>query len=183
MSIRNAAREDIPSILAIYGPYVTDTAFSFEYTVPTLQAFTQRFQRITAQFPWLVWEEGGRILGYAYATAPFERAAYSWCAEPSIYLLPQAQGRGIGRKLYEALEARLQAQGYAVLYAIITTANTDSLAFHKALGYRHLADFPDCGFKQGRWHGISWMEKRLITGEKPGNMPKSYPALEGFFEK
>ena len=98
MSIRPANIADLPRILEIYGPYVENTAISFEYTVPALEAFTQRFLDITAQFPWLVWEEEGAVLGYAYGSAPFERAAYQWSAEASIYLCPEACGRGIGRK-------------------------------------------------------------------------------------
>ena len=171
MSIRTAKEADIPQILAIYGPYVTDTTVSFEYDVPTLESFTERFRGITAQFPWLVWEEDGAILGYAYASAPFSRAAYCWCAEPSIYLCPEAKGRGIGRALYTALEQILRLQGYQVSYAIITSENRDSIAFHRAMGYTHLADFPQCGFKHGRWQGITWMEKRLNPVEIPSNAP------------
>ena len=77
--IRLAAEADIPEILSIYAPYVRDTTISFEYEVPTPEAFTARFQQITRQFPWLVWEEDGHLLGYAYASAPFTRAAYGNC--------------------------------------------------------------------------------------------------------
>ena len=111
MSIRIATENDLPQILAIYGPYVENTTISFEYDIPTAEAFRDRFRSITKQFPWLVWEEDGVILGYAYSCAPFERAAYRWCAEPSIYLMPEARGKGIGRKLYEALEQILTEQG------------------------------------------------------------------------
>ena len=97
--IRLATETDIPQILDIYAPYVLNTAVSFEYTVPTLEEFTRRFQDITRQFPWLVWEENGKILGYAYGSLPFGREAYRWCAANSIYLCPEAQGKGIGRKL------------------------------------------------------------------------------------
>ena len=101
--IRLAKETDLSQILEIYGPYVLHTAVSFEYSVPTLEEFTDRFRSITAQFPWLVWEEEGKVLGYAYGSLPFGRAAYRWCAASSIYLAPQAQGRGIGRKLYRTL--------------------------------------------------------------------------------
>ena len=177
MSIRTAKEADIPQILAIYGPYVDDTTVSFEYDVPTLESFTERFRGITAQFPWLVWEENGAVLGYAYASAPFSRAAYRWCAEPSIYLAPQAKGRGIGRALYTALEEILRLQGYQVSYAIITSENQQSVAFHRAMGYTHLADFPGCGFKHGRWHGVIWMEKRLNPVEIPSNAPEKYSSV------
>ena len=103
--IRIAAKADIPAILDIYAPYILNTTATFEYTVPSLEEFTARFENITSQFPWLVWEENGTVLGYAYGSAPFERAAYRWCAEVSIYIAPHAKGQGIGRKLYAALEA------------------------------------------------------------------------------
>ena len=76
--IRIATPEDLPQILAIYGPYVRDTTHSFEYEIPTMAAFARRFEDITAQFPWLVWEENGKVLGYAYGSLPFSRAAYRW---------------------------------------------------------------------------------------------------------
>ena len=98
--IRPATEKDVPEILEIYAPYVENTTVSFEYDVPCRRSFLQRFYDITAQYPWLVWEEDGRILGYAYASAPYTRAAFSWCAEPSIYLREEAKGRSIGKKLY-----------------------------------------------------------------------------------
>ena len=175
--IRIATQQDVPQLLAVYAPYVTDTTITFEYEPPTPAEFTERFLGITAQFPWLVWEEDGVILGYAYAAAPFVRAAYRWCAEPSIYLAPEAQGRGIGRALYAALEKILQKQGYRVLYALITTENEGSLRFHERLGYRHLADFTRCAYKHGKELGVTWMEKRLEFVGLPSNFPTSFPAL------
>lgn len=183
MAVRLATRQDIPQILAIYTPYVLETAASFEYTAPTLEEFTARFDSITAQFPWLVWEENGQILGYAYGSLPFTRAAYQWCAECSVYLQPRAQGRGIGRQLYGALEDLLRAQGYHKTYAIITTQNESSLAFHRAVGYTQVAQLPDCGFKFGKWYGITWMEKQLISGKFPDNSPKSVEGIVKTYRK
>ena len=177
MAVRIAKVEDVPAILAIYAPYVEETAYTFEYTVPTMEEFTLRFQTITKQFPWLVWEEEGKVLGYAYACAPFERAAFAWCAEPAIYLCPEARGRGIGSALYETLEKYLKQQGYVVSYALITTSNTGSVAFHEAMGYQKTAFLPNCGFKHQGWHGIIWMEKRLNTVEMPTTMPIAFPKL------
>ena len=116
--IRIAAKADIPAILDIYAPYILNTTATFEYTVPSLEEFTARFENVTSQFPWLVWEENGTVLGYAYGSAPFERAAYRWCAEVSIYLAPEIQGIGIGRKLYAALEAFLKLQGYKIIFSL-----------------------------------------------------------------
>ena len=175
--IRIATTDDIPQILAIYGPYIEHTTASFEYTVPSEEAFRERFLRVTKQFPWLVWEEHGRILGYAYASRPFERAAYQWCAEDSEYLLPEAHGKGIGKKLLTALEKILTYQGYRVVYSIITSENERSLAFHRHCGYTFLAEMPHCGVKFGKSLGIVWMEKRLSSVEIPSNPPVSWQEI------
>ena len=164
-------------MLEIYGPYVLNSTATFEYTVPTQEEFTRRFTTITAQYPWLVWEEEGTILGYAYASAPYTRAAYSWCAEPSIYLRPDAKGRRIGTKLYTALEAILTRQGYQVLYALVTEENRKSIAFHEKLSYEKRAFFPDCGWKFNRWLGVFWMEKRLKSVEIPMDFPTPWLSI------
>ena len=170
--IRLAKETDIPKILDIYGPYILNTAISFEYTVPSLEEFTQRFRSVTAQFPWLVWEEDGKLLGYAYGSLPFGRAAYRWVAAASIYLDPSARGKGIGRRLYGALEQILTAQGYRKLYAIITSDNPGSVHFHEKLGFRFLASFPECGVKFSKLYSVVWMEKDLHSGEIPKDFPK-----------
>ena len=175
--LRMATEADVPEILAIYAPYILSTTYSFEYEVPAEADFLERFRRITAQYPWLVWEEDGEILGYAYASAPYERAAYAWCAEPSVYLKPGARGRGIGRKLYLALEEILKLQGYQVLYALITEENTASRRFHEKAGYKFSVLFPGCGYKFGRWLGLIWMEKRLNSVESPSNKPTPWRAI------
>lgn len=169
--LRIAAAADVPAILDIYAPYVRCSTATFEYEPPTLEEFTRRFETITAQYPWLVWEEEGQVLGYAYASAPYTRPAYAWCAEASVYLRPQARGRGIAGKLYGALEAILTAQDYHVLYSLICSENRDSLRFHQKMGYSLRGDFPDCGYKFGRWLGMLWMEKRLKSTDSPRNPP------------
>ena len=181
--IRIAAEADIPAILEIYGPYILNTTITFEYSIPTPEEFTRRFREITSRFPWLVYEEGGEVLGYAYASAPYSRAAYAWCAEPSVYLKPAARGRGIGRKLYGALERILSYQGYQVLYVLITQENTDSVGFHEACGYRFSVLFENCGFKFGRWLGVIWMEKRLKSVEIPSNPPISWGSIRQTSQK
>jgi len=175
--LRIATEADVPQILAIYAPYVTDTTITFEYDVPTEAEFRNRFQTITREFPWLVWEENGEILGYAYAARPFERAAYRWCAEPSIYLKSAAQGRGIGRKLYLALEEILKLQGYQVLLALITGENDGSLRFHEKLGYSFAGELKACGYKFQRWLSVFWMEKRLRIVHNSMVFPIEWGAL------
>lgn len=174
MAIRLARQEDLGAILEIYAPYILETAYSFEYTVPTPEEFKNRFDGITAQFPWLVWEENGTVVGYAYGSAPFERRAFSWCAEVSVYLAPRAQGRGIGKKLYRALEGILTAQGYRLIYALVVSENVRSLEFHKKMGYRFLAEFPGCGQKFDKLHSLTWLEKQIEFGDISCNFPVSW---------
>ena len=170
--IREAALRDVPAILDIYRPYILETAYTFEYEVPSAEAFLQRFRTVTAKFPWLVWEEGGEILGYVYADHAFTRAAYQWTADLSVYLQPKAFGRGIGRRLYTAAEDILRQLGYFAVYGIVTADNAGSCAFHRAMGYTQTALLPDCGWKFGQWHGVIWFEKRLRQG-----MPQQTPAV------
>lgn len=169
--IRFATTADVPEMLAIYTPYVENTTVSFEYVPPTLEEFTNRFATYTRQFPWLVWEEGGVLLGYAYASAPFSRAAYGWCAEPTVYLRPEARGRGIAHALYATLEDILFRQGYQVLYALVCGENMPSRRFHEKQGYRIAVEFSDIGFKMGRWLSLVWYEKRQKMVKSPSNPP------------
>ena len=184
--IRIATEADIPQMLRIYAPYIENTTITFEYHVPTEEAFLERFRKLTAQFPWLVWEEDGKILGYAYGSAPFERDAYRWCAEDSVYLLPEAQGKGIGSRLCLALEKVLFYQGYRRIYALITAENKKSVTFHQKLGYTLRAELPDAGFKFGRKIGVVWMDKAADFVDYPSNFPTAWPVImqseQSFFD-
>ena len=175
--IRIATENDVPQMLAIYAPYILNTTHTFEYDVPSREEFLQRFRDLTVQFPWLVWEEDRKILGYAYGSAPFARAAYGWCAEDSIYLLPEAQGRGIGSRLCLALEKVLFYQGYQRIYALITAENKHSMAFHKKLGYTLRGVLPDAGIKFGRRVGVVWMDKAADFVDIPSSFPRSWNAI------
>ena len=175
--IRIATEADIPQMLAIYAPYIENTTITFEYNVPSEEAFLERFRKLTKQFPWLVWEEDGKILGYAYGSAPFERDAYRWCAEDSVYLLPEAQGKGIGSRLCLALEKVLFYQGYRRIYALITAENKKSVTFHQKLGYTLRAELPDAGFKFGRWIGVVWMDKASDFVDCPSNFPVAWSII------
>ena len=175
--IRIAVEADVPAILEIYAPYIVSTTATFEYEVPSPEQFLDRFRAVTARHPWLVWEEDGRILGYAYGSAPFGRAAFRWSCEASVYLRPEARGRGIGARLYAALEKLLAWQGHRLCYAVITSENAASLAFHRRMGYRLTAEMPGCGYKFGRWLGVTWMEKTLALVESPSSFPTDWKLL------
>ncbi len=173
MIIRLATEADLPAMRAVYAPYVYENVVSFEYAVPKPEAFAARFERITAEFPWLAAEENGEILGYAYASRAFSRAAYDWCADMSVYVSRGARRRGVGAALYAALEARLAEMGLCNLFALITESNTGSIAFHHRQGYEQVGLLPRAGYKFGRWHGVVWMMKRLRETEDPGPAPVS----------
>ena len=172
MAIRRVRTQDIPAMLEIYRYFVEQTAVSFEYTLPRREVFGQRVAEHVAEYPWLVWEENGQVLGYAYAGRAFERAAYSWCAEISCYLDASVRGKGIGRALYERIEEILRKQGCRKVFAVVTSANEASVAFHKALGYRQTAVFPKVGFKLGAWYDVIWLEKQLCDYGAPEEFPR-----------
>lgn len=172
--IRNAVKEDAEKILAIYSYYVKNTAISFELDVPSLDEFQGRIVRTLERYPYLVLEEKGVILGYAYAGVFKNRAAYDHCCEVSIYVERHAKGRGYGRMLYEALETALKKAGILYLYACIADPVTEdeyltrnSEHFHSHLGYTMVGQFHNCGYKFNRWYNMIWMEK--IIGEHQKN--------------
>ena len=125
MRIREAIISDAEAMLAIYAPYVEQTAITFEYDVPTIDDFRQRLLKVQAKYPWIVAEEQGRIVGYAYASAFKERAAYQWAVVTSIYVDHNMKRCGIGRQLHEALEQRLKAQGILNMNACISFIETE----------------------------------------------------------
>ena len=172
--IRIARPEDAEALLKIYRPYVERTAVSFECAVPSVEEFRGRIERTLEKYPYLLAEHDGEILGYAYAGAPWERAAYRWCAESSVYLAPEARGRGVGKALYQALEDILRRQGYRTRYALVTTDNEASIGFHEAIGFVRRAFFPNCGYKLGTWHGVVWLEKQLAPPDAPTSFPEPW---------
>lgn len=175
--LRIARREDVPRMLAIYAHYVLHSTATFEYDPPDLTEFYRRYDTFTSQFPWLLWEEEGIVGGYAYASPPFSRPAYAWCAEPTVYLHPECRGKGVGTKLYGALEAILKEQGYQIIYSLVCQENEPSLRFHEKLGYENRAFFPSCGYKFDRWLGLYWLEKRLCDVKTPNGFPVSWQSI------
>ncbi len=168
MNIRSAKPEDAAALLAIYAPYVRDTAITFEYDAPTEAAFARRMADTLKKYPYLVLEDGGEAVGYAYAGTFKARAAYDWAVETTIYLRPDAHGKGYGRALYTALEEELKRRHFLNAYACITWADQEdeyvthaSPRFHERMGYRLCGTFRKCGYKFGRWYDMIWMEKHL----------------------
>lgn len=173
IKIRMAVEEDAEALLAIYTPYVEKTAITFEYNVPSIEEFASRIKRTLEKYPYLVAEKEGCILGYAYASNFKERAAYAWSVETSIYIKEDARGAGIGKVLYEHLEAYLKKQKIINCNACIAYPNPSSIAFHEKMGYQEVAHFNQCGYKMGQWWDMVWMEKML--GPHPEKPDKVQP--------
>ena len=168
MIIRTATPEDSGEIWSIYRHYVEHTAISFEITMPTQDEIAQRIQKVLTGFPYLVVEEKGQLLGYAYAGPFIPRGAYAHCAEVSIYISRGNRRIGLGRWLYEALLLRLKEQGITNVYACIGVPeeedeylNFNSAQFHAHMGFREVGRFRNSGYKFGRFYHMIWME-RLI---------------------
>ncbi len=153
--------EHIAQILDIYTPFVQTTTTSFETEVPQLSDFEERVKHYAQKAPWLVASSGGKVLGYAYATEHRSRGAYRWNQEVTVYVHPDHRKKGIARALYEKLLELLAVMGYTKAMAIITLPNDPSISFHASLGFEHIGDMPDVGFKFGQWHTTSWWHKAL----------------------
>lgn len=161
MIIRFAAPDDVPAILNIYAPYITESTTSFEYEVPTVSEFSGRVQTIQQQFPYLVAERDGQVLGYAYASKHRDRTAYQWSVETSVYMHPDGQRQGIARQLYTSLFDLLRRQGYYSAYAGITLPNPASETFHRSMGFETVGFFKNIGYKFGAWHDVIWLQLAL----------------------
>lgn len=159
-TIRLARQADVDDLLAIYAPYLSTTV-TFEYVLPSREEFSRRIADVQARFPYLVLEEDGQPVGYAYAHPLGQRAAYQWSGELSIYLSPAAAGKGGGRSLYLALMELLRLQGMRTVYGVVTHPNPASEAFHAAMGFRLLGTQHNSGYKNGRWLDVAWYEKPL----------------------
>lgn len=185
VGIRLAAPEDAEALLAIYAPYVEETAITFEYDVPSCEEFRRRMETVQEKYPYLVAEDEGQLLGYAYTSAFVGRAAYDWSAEVSIYLRRDCRKQGLGRRMYQVLEAVSRAQGIRNLYACIACPrkadrylDRNSVEFHAHLGYQQVGHFQSCGYKFGTWYDMVWMEKHLGNHTVPPAPVVPFPALE-----
>ena len=150
MNVRPVKPADAAALAAIYNYYVRETVISFETEPLRVAQMRERIVQIAAEFPYLVCEQDGRVVGYACAHRWKERAAYSQTWESSIYLHHEWRARGVGRALMEALVPMCRAAGCRALIACITAENQASVAFHKSLGFRQVSLFPAVGCKFGR---------------------------------
>lgn len=172
--LRTARPSDAERLVEIYAPYVTDTAITFEYEVPSVEEFRSRIEKTLEKYPYIVAEQNGRIMGYAYASAFARRAAYNWSVELSIYLDMEIRRQGIGGRLYKAMEEILKEMHILNMNACISWPKAEdeyltknSVQFHEHMGFRLAGEFHDSGYKFGRWYNVVWMEKMI--GDHPEN--------------
>ena len=161
--LRLAHPADASAILEIYAPYIRDTSITFETEVPSIRDFEDRICNYLVNWPWLVYEENGRVAGYAYASRYRERTAYQWGVECSVYIHDDFHRQGIARILYIALFRILKELGYRNVYAVINLPNDQSVALHESMGFRHFATFEKVGYKLGKWKNVGWWQ--LIINE------------------
>lgn len=160
-NIRLITPADAEAALAVYAPYVLHTANTFEYEIPSVDDFRAKIEKITAQYPWLVCECDGEIVGYAYGSTHRERAAYQWSPESTVYISDKHHRKGIARILYNTLFALLQHQGYINVFASVLVTNVNSVEFHRAYGFEEIGLFKNIGYKLGEWHTNLWFQYTL----------------------
>ncbi len=159
--LRLASPKDGTALLEIYRPYIEKTSITFETEVPGLEEFAGRIAEIIPQFPYLIAEKDGTALGYAYAHAFHERAAYDWTVETSVYVREDLRGQHLGSRLYGALFQILELQRVKNACAVVTIPNDRSLAFHSAMGFTQDGLLPDFGYKLGEWHSVAYLSRRI----------------------
>jgi phosphinothricin acetyltransferase len=168
MTVRVAVASDAEAVAAIYAPYVLETVISFEEAPPSAVEMGARMAAALPMYPFLVFEEGDRVLGYAYGSAHLPRAAYRWSANVSVYTAPDQHRRGIGTALYAELIGILRRQGFHALFAGIALPNAGSVGLHEAMGFAHLGTYREVGFKFGRWHDVGYWRLGLTDGPPTG---------------
>ena len=172
MIIRLAAAEDAAAVAALYAPYVTQSAVSFETEPPDEAGFRARIEAGGDLYPWLVAQDEGALVGYASASAFRPRPAYRFTVETSVYLAADAVGRGVGGRLYSALLETLEAQGFTQAIGAITLPNPASVALHERLGFVRAGTYRDVGWKLEKWHSVGlWQRALAATGPPRGPLP------------
>lgn len=180
MEIRAATTADAEACAAIYAPYVTGTVVSFEAVPPTAGEMAERIASANRTHAWIVaadegegGEEGeGGVFGYAYGGPFASRPAYRWSCEVSVYIEPGRRRAGAGRRLYEALFARLAERGFRTVAAGMTLPNEASEGFHRAMGFEPVGSYRRIGWKHGSWHDVAWAQRPLAAGGDPPAEPR-----------
>ncbi|OBI52745.1 GNAT family N-acetyltransferase [Mycobacterium sp. E787] len=165
--VRPAAAEDAAACVAIYRPYVLDTAISWEVDVPSVDEMAARIIAARATHEWLVLERDARVIGYAYGHALYRVASYRWSAQTGIYIDTDHHRAGGGRSLYTQLLRRLTERGYRRAIAGITQPNEASNGFHRSFGFTEVGLYRRVEWKNGSWHDVAWMQLDLLGDADP----------------
>lgn len=173
-SIRMATPQDASAIAAIYEPYICNTTITFEYDPVPTDMMRNRITEVMKQFPWLVYEKDGKILGYAYCSRFKERAAFDWDCECSVYIDEKEHRKGIASELYNRLFELIRLQGYYTIYALITFSHESSISLHKKFGFTEVGVYQKTGYKFDKWWDLLVMEKRLHSFSETPVKPKAF---------
>lgn len=157
--ISDVSKNDTQNILDIYSHYILNSPATFEYDVPDIDSFQKRIDKIQEKYPYLKAEINNVTVGFAYASALKDRPAYNWACEVTIYLHKDYKYSGIGSYMYSKLFDILLKQNITNLYACVTLSNTESINFHKKLGFKQTGIFSNCGYKFNQWYSVAWLEK------------------------
>jgi L-amino acid N-acyltransferase YncA len=169
-SVRPASPQDAAACVAIYRPYVENTAISWEIDVPTVDEMATRIAGLRATHEWLVLEREDRIVGFAYGQPLKRLATFQWSAETGIYMHVGHHRTGGGRELYTRLLHRLTERGYRQAFAGITQPNAASNGFHRSFGFQDAGLYRRAEWKHNCWHDIAWMQLDLV-GPADQNAP------------
>lgn len=170
--IRPATADDAAAIAALYAPFVDTSRASFEELPPDAAEMARRMASGERVYPWLVAVVDGAVAGFSNSTAFRQRSAYRWTVETGIYVAPERQRCGIGRRLGLAMIEELTKRGYASAVASITLPNAASVALHEALGYISVGGIRGAGFKLGAWADIGYWQRDLAERRVPPGEPE-----------
>ncbi|BBX42958.1 GNAT family N-acetyltransferase [Mycobacterium simiae] len=166
-TVRTAAPHDAASCVAIYRPYVEDTTISWEFEAPSPDEMARRIASAQKAHEWLVLEDDGQVIGFAYGHALISLPSFQWSCETGIYISRHHHRAGCGRVLYTEVLNRLAARGYRRAFAGITQPNEASNAFHRSFGFQDVGAYRRVYFKHDRWHDVAWMQVDLGPTEAP----------------
>ncbi len=178
-NIRLATTGDAAAVAAIYGPYCEGSAVSFEQVAPTAEEMAQRIANVLTRRPWIVLEDAGAVVGYAYAAPHNDRWAYRWSVNTAIYIGRTHQRRGAGRALYTTLFDLLRHLGYYKAVAGITMPNPASAGLHEAMGFELVGVYRDIGYKLGAWRDVAWYQASIQPLPLEPGEPRAIDVLDG----
>lgn len=159
--IRPVHINDAQALLDIYNYYVINTTANFDIEPLTIETFTEKINNIIPNYPYIVYEENNKILGYAYGSRFRPRAAYDFVAESTVYVKHDVHGKQIGTKLYTELIKQLKATDLHTVLGVLTIPNEASIKLHEKLGFKQVANLREVGMKFGKWQHVGIWQLKL----------------------